>query len=59
MKLVLLCGTLICVSACANKEYVIVQRCHELPEPQWKTVAELYKDDVFVRAYLRECTKAE
>lgn len=50
-------GTLICVSACTNKEYVIVQRCHALPEPAWKTVKELYQDDLFVRAYLKECTQ--
>ena len=59
MEAVVLFGTLIFVSACQNKEYVIVQRCHEIPEPQWKTVKELYDDDVFVRSYLRECTKAQ
>lgn len=49
--------TLICLSACQSKEIVVVQRCHALPEPNWRTVKELYKDDVFVRAYLKECTK--
>ena len=53
MKYVVLFGILICVSAC-TKEYVIVQRCHELPEPAWKTVKELYQDDLFVREYLKE-----
>lgn len=59
MKYVVLFGILTSVSACSSKEYVIVQRCHALPEPQWKTVEQLYKDDVFIRAYLKECTKAE
>ena len=58
MKFVALFGILICVSAC-TKEYVVVQRCHELPEPAWKTVKELYQDDLFVREYLKECVKAE
>lgn len=59
MKLVMLFGILICVSACTSKDYVIVQRCHALPEPAWKTVKELYQDDLFVRAYLKECTEAK
>jgi len=58
MKYVVLFGILICVSAC-GKEYIVVQRCHALPDPQWKTVEQLYKDDVFVRAYLKECTEAK
>jgi len=58
MKYVVLFGILICVSACGSKDYVVVQRCHALPEPQWKTVKELYKDDLFVREYLKECVKA-
>lgn len=58
MKFVVLFGILICASAC-TKEYVVVQRCHELPEPAWKTVKELYQDDLFVREYLKECVKAE
>lgn len=58
MKYVMLFGILICVSAC-SKEYIAVQRCHDLPDPQWKTVQDLYKDDIFVRAYLKECTKAK
>lgn len=57
MKYVVLFGILICVSACKSN-VVVVQRCHELPEPQWKTVQELYEDDVFVREYLKECVKA-
>lgn len=59
MKYVVLFGILICVSACTKTEYVVVQRCHALPEPQWKTVEQLYKDDVFVRSYLKECTEAK
>lgn len=58
MKYVVLFGILICVSACTKTEYVVVQRCHELPEPAWNTVKELYQDDVFVREYLKECVKA-
>ena len=49
--------TLLC--ACQSKEYVVVQRCQPLPEPTWKTVKQLYQDDVFVRAYLKECTKSK
>lgn len=55
----MLFGILTCVSACTSKDYVIVQRCHALPEPQWKTVHELWQDDVFVREYLKECTEAK
>ena len=49
--LILICGLTACQS-----EIVVVQRCHDLPEPKWKTVKELYQDDVFVRAYLKKCT---
>jgi len=55
--LVPLFSILTCISACKSQEVVIVQRCHDLPDPTWKTVKELYRDDVFVRAYLKECTK--
>ena len=58
MKYVVLFGILTSVSACTKTEYVVVQRCHALPEPVWKTVKELYQDDLFVRSYLKECTKA-
>lgn len=57
MMSVFLFLTLICLTACQSKEIVVVQRCHPLPKPTWKTVRELYKDDVFVRSYLEECTK--
>lgn len=53
----MLFGSLICVSACTNKEYIVVQRCHALPDSNWKTVEELYQDNRFVRAYLKKCTK--
>lgn len=56
MRSVLLFLILICGITACESEVVIVQRCHNLPEPTWKTVRELYEDDVFVRSYLKKCT---
>ena len=50
-------GTLTLVSACQSKEYVIVQRCHKLPEQRWTTTKELYTEYIFARKYLENCTK--
>ena len=56
----MLFGILTLATACQT-DYVIVQRCQPLPDVNYKnmTVKQLYQDDVFVRSYLKKCTKDE